>query len=306
MEQISTYLQSVKIAKKQQYENMTVFPLLSADGVEPDYLVLDQAMEEGLVEVTEVNDTGEVPELWLVNRGKRKVLLVEGEELVGAKQNRIVNASFLVPAGAEVPLPVSCVERGRWRYNSARFGSQKRVMNASLRHMSQDAVKSSLRRSREYRSDQGRIWAGISEKASRLGVASETSAMADIFESFEDRLSDYMKAFTLVDCQVGAVVAIDGQVVGLEAFGSAETFERFFERLIRSYALDSVDGKANADAKPVAPAEAKRLVESAATSGGSVHPGLGVGETVAFESKTVSGAALVEGGRLLHLSAFRI
>jgi len=67
MEQISTYLQSVKIAKKQQHGNMTVFPLLSADGFAPDYLVLDQAMEADMVEVTEVDDEGDVPELRLVN-----------------------------------------------------------------------------------------------------------------------------------------------------------------------------------------------------------------------------------------------
>ena len=51
------------------------------------------------------------------------VLLYDGEELVGAKQNRILNVSVLVGAGAKMPIPVSCVEQGRWARSTLDFDS---------------------------------------------------------------------------------------------------------------------------------------------------------------------------------------
>jgi hypothetical protein len=61
------------------------------------------------------------------------VLILDGEELVGAKQNRIVNTTILVAAGAEIVIPVSCVEQGRWTYKSDAFSSKHRVMSPSIR-----------------------------------------------------------------------------------------------------------------------------------------------------------------------------
>jgi hypothetical protein len=59
--------------------------------------------------------------------------VVDGEELVGAQQNRIVNATFLIAGLTEVTIPVGCVEQGRWSYRSQDFASGKKVMPAILR-----------------------------------------------------------------------------------------------------------------------------------------------------------------------------
>lgn len=67
MDVVASFIANTKLAKKQNHQNMTIFPILSANGYAPDYLVLDQAMEADLVEVTEVDDEGEVPELRLVD-----------------------------------------------------------------------------------------------------------------------------------------------------------------------------------------------------------------------------------------------
>ena len=55
------------------------------------YVTLDEALVSGTVRVSEVSDGGSVPELLFGNLGKRPVLLVDGEELVGAKQSRTLN-----------------------------------------------------------------------------------------------------------------------------------------------------------------------------------------------------------------------
>jgi hypothetical protein len=71
------------------------------------------------VRVTELNAGGSVPELRLENNADLPVLLVDGEELVGAKQNRVLNLTILAPAKRTTVIPVSCVEAGRWAMSPA-------------------------------------------------------------------------------------------------------------------------------------------------------------------------------------------
>ena len=305
MTQIEAFLKTVKVARKQIHQNLTLFPLLAPEGDKPDYSVLEEALEKGQVEVTERDREGSVPELKLLNKGNKPVLVVEGEELIGAKQNRIVNVSFLVAGKTGVVIPVSCVEQGRWRYDSVQFASGKKMMHASLRRVSQQDVAYSIQRGEGYRSDQGRIWDDIQEKSVRMEAPSPTGAMAEIYDSYDERLTEFTQAFQLIEWQVGAIFAIDGQVLGLECFGCYDTFTLFFEKLVKSYALDALDRFEKVKTDSVPPEKARRFIKSAMKSNGEDHPSLGQGANMTFESRTVSGAALVEGNRLLDLSAFR-
>jgi len=262
METITSFLETVRFARKQVCRNLTVFPLLAPDGMEPGYLILEQALERGLIRITEVDKDGSVPDLKLINLGNEKVLIIEGEELVGAKQNRIVNSTFLIAGKAEVMIPVSCVEQGRWQYDSEEFQSGKKMMHASLRRSHQQDVMYSLQRGEGYRSNQGRIWDDIAEKSVRMEVDAPTHAMADVFESYEDKLAEFFESVQLIEWQVGAVFAINGKVVGLESFSCHDTFKRFFEKLVKSYALDAMDTLESSKDESVPPSKAKRFMES--------------------------------------------
>jgi hypothetical protein len=88
-----------------------------------DYITLDEALEAQCIEVTEFTETGQVPRIKIINRSGHMVFVMAGEQLVGCKQNRVVNASIMIPPHSEMPLPVTCVERGRWGYRSAVFSS---------------------------------------------------------------------------------------------------------------------------------------------------------------------------------------
>ncbi len=83
-----TYLEKAKIGRKQSYQNLAVFPLLSAYATALDYIMLDEALDRGLMEVAEVHESGSVPELKVVNKSSKMILILDGEELVGAKQKR--------------------------------------------------------------------------------------------------------------------------------------------------------------------------------------------------------------------------
>ena len=126
---IDTYLKKALIGRKQTYKNLAVYPMLSTYSLGLDYLLLDEALSQGVIEVVEVGNEGSVPELKVINKSPRMILILDVEELVGSKQNRIVNTTIFIQKNGTVIIPVSCVEQGRWSYESPRFASKERVMS---------------------------------------------------------------------------------------------------------------------------------------------------------------------------------
>jgi hypothetical protein len=113
------------------FYGLGVVELLSEKHPElPAISMLDEAIEKGEVRVGEVSEGGQVPYLTVENTGKVPVLILEGEELVGGKQNRIVNSSILVLAGSIIKIPVSCVESGRWDNRRYDFDLGKAIFRA--------------------------------------------------------------------------------------------------------------------------------------------------------------------------------
>ena len=98
-----------------------------------------------------------MPELRLINRGVLAVLIAEGEELSGTKQNRAVNVSILVAAKCELVITVSCPEQGWGPYRSDKFSSGEKVMHASLRRAAPDSISFSPRHGDGFSFDQGRV-----------------------------------------------------------------------------------------------------------------------------------------------------
>src|SRR5262245_21648948 len=106
---IEDALAHVQIGTETTFGNMTMFPLLDGNGGAADYLTLDDAIGRGLVQITEVSGEGSVPNRKLKNESDEAVLLLDGEELIGAKQNRVLNLTILAPANRTIVIPVSCV-----------------------------------------------------------------------------------------------------------------------------------------------------------------------------------------------------
>jgi hypothetical protein len=98
---------------------LAVIPLLALNLDDPDWLTLDEAGDSA--RVTEVSEAGGVPFLKVANGADRPLPLLDGEELIGATQNRIRNTTVLVAARTEVTIPVSCVEQERWGYRGRQF-----------------------------------------------------------------------------------------------------------------------------------------------------------------------------------------
>ena len=119
---MSVVLPKLRVGDPVRHEALAVFPLFAEANGHVEYRLSDEALADEQILVEEVSEGGSVPDLLVENKGDQRVLFLEGEELVGAKQNRILNTSVLVAAHSKIKIPVSCVEQGRWGYSTRHFG----------------------------------------------------------------------------------------------------------------------------------------------------------------------------------------
>jgi hypothetical protein len=222
-----------------RHKNLTVVPLSDRQHNELDYVLSAEAIESGILEVTEVGEQGTVPELFAIVQGDMNVLLLSGEELVGAKQNRILNTSIILPAKSRTAIPVSCVERGRWWHVSRRFRSGS-WSSPSMRSLLTGSVSNSYRTRGQARSDQGALWNKVDESIKGSGTVSPMSSMSDIVEQHRETLAGYTGALKCPGTARGVIVAIDGRFVAMDLFDKPSTLEKVWDRLITGYTQDAV------------------------------------------------------------------
>jgi len=291
-------LPTIRIGKPISHGSLTVFPLFCEDHRPIDYLLSDEAMGAGTVTVGEVTEQGSVPELFVENKGDRRTLFIEGEQLVGAKQNRILNTTVLVPAHAKLNLPVSCVEAGRWKRSSAFFTSSKTGSPYRLRHGLKSSVSRSLKEKQGHRSDQGKVWDDVKMQQKALGVTSGTSAMSDTYEKYEDNLAQAQKAMQYVPGACGLAVAIGSQVVTADLFDKPATCQKLWDKLLSGIVLDALmerEAQGSPDSSQV-----EKLVNEARNAAWAQTEAVGEGQEYRAEFDGKVGSALVLDGSLVH------
>jgi len=238
--EVKSRLQSVQFGEVQTYKNIAILPLIaSADGAF-QYRTLGEALATWDIAITEVSAAGSVPELMVVNRANIPVLLIDGEELAGAKQNRVLNTSILLKELSETKIPVSCTEQGRWSYSSKAFSESGNVMAYKSRSRKARSVHISLEACGTPTSDQGEVWEGIAELQAKACAPSPTSAMSDVYKAREEDLLKCHEIFKPVSNQVGLLVMIDGRPAGMEMVSLTTAYARLHPKLVRSYILEGL------------------------------------------------------------------
>jgi hypothetical protein len=134
---------------------------------------------------------------------------------------------------------------------------------------------------------------------------SESMDMDFVFEKEAPAIKEYLDRFAPVGRQVGAVFLVDGNVVGMDAFGKAETFTRVFKNLLESYALDAVDRyEKDTGAAGDWEKHASDLLAAASAAKAESRPSVGLGLDLRIESERLIGFALEHKGRVVHVCLF--
>lgn len=300
MERIRETLESLELAEPIEGEFLTVYPLLSPTPTEPWYDLAGEAFGRKTLEIKEVSEGGSVPTLEVTNRGPRPVLLLDGEELIGAKQNRVLNVTVLVPATRTIAVPVSCVEAGRWHYRTRQFRDADWLMNREGRARKMRRVRETLRGGSRA-GDQADVWHHIEAKAARMDAASPTGAQEAIFARHRRRMARDEERFAPAPTQVGAVFMTGGRIGGLELMDTPTTFARIVRKLVLSHAVDAID-RGTQPRWRTGSDDVRAFLAAMQELDAEWYQAVGMGQEARLVGPGVTGAALVVEDRVVHLS----
>jgi ARG and Rhodanese-Phosphatase-superfamily-associated Protein domain len=213
-----------------------------------------------------VSGGAQVNQLVLINRGKKPLLLLAGEVVSGGKQDRIIAKDRIIPIGAKpLPLDVFCVEHSRWTSGGDKFSAARTMVHPSVREKA--AIEA----------DQSEVWAAVrgegagagqagvsssvevapaplsqSRVASVVASAAPTEGYRSIYQSaaigpsVENFAEEVQKRFERAtsglkgEHVVGVIVAYGGEVAWSDIFASAELFDAYWPKLLRSYAVEAL------------------------------------------------------------------
>lgn len=337
---------SLKVGERQVFRNVTLFPLFrnggrdratSVRGDSGGWSLLADALESGTLEVREVDEDGVVGELVVINRGSKPVLILDGEQLIGAKQNRTTARTILLDAASETRIPVSCMEQGRWRHVTRAMRHSREhsppTLRRHARRVEADAARDAARRASapadpddigrdrtRPRRGSGRgaplddlsraqsdVWEAVAESQRRSGVHSPTGALDAVYADRKAGLDEWQARLPAAQDQVGLLAFVDGVPFGLDVLHDPQTYARIHGRLVRAYAFEAMDAAFErgdvAEDLTVEDAHAEAFMN--ATADADRHPleTVGMGEYSAMIGDVVGGELEWE-DEVVHLSAF--
>jgi len=315
MKYFSEFVSSFSLGSVQRKHNMAVVALNHAQKHDFSYICLKEALEKELLDIREVDQHGAVPILMAVNKGPLPILILDGEELVGGKQNRVLNTTILLKEKSKTTLPVSCTEKGRWRYISSKFDDSGVAMTATLRGRKARSVSFSLQREGRFASDQEEIWDSIDEFSRQADVYSPSSAMKDVVEKKRTQLRDYLQAFSWGDDQKGLLVIINDRVVGFDFISLPEVMKKLYPKLIESYAFEAFFASKNSGqstkekTRPTTKTyhqQAAKFLERIKTVPSRRFSSPGYGWDYRFLGDDLAGSALLWRQKIIHTAFFQI
>jgi hypothetical protein len=212
----------------------------------PDYVVLDEAMRGGKVKIQEESESGNVNELVISNKSDKPLFILGGEVIIGGKQDRIIAQDAIIAPRTTERLPVFCVEHGRWAGRKASFETA-----GALAH-------TELRKKAKYASSQAEVWEEVKSKNKKRrasnatdtyrGIATGKATRSSVSE-YEKHFGPKLRALARTQEVVGFVVAMNGEIVAIEVFGSDSLFSKLQDKILRSYYVEAVDEPVTKGAK---------------------------------------------------------
>lgn len=292
---VENYIHRLSIGSPVEYKNLRIYPLKMTAGIElDDFITLDEAMDKGWLKIREVG-SGAVNTVEIKNNGDDPVFILTGEMITGAKQDRMIKADVLLPPNSGwVKVEVYCVEHGRWVEVSKEFKSGGFV------------VPNVVRQRAKLSESQSEVWAEVARTQDKLGIISNTGAVRANYEdkNVKNAVEDYFKVFekipSLSKSTIGVVVTTGNRIICLDIFASNRLFNKLWKKLIKSYAMDAIDGEKSSITKD----QVKYFIESIYDAKFVSVSTPGLGSLLTIKSDSGKGSALVYENTVVHMDFF--
>lgn len=257
-----------------------------ADNTIPKITTLDEAFDKCEVEIRELEDP-DINEVLFDNQGDNPLLVLDGEEMTGALQNRIIASSNLIAARMSRTIPVICAEEGRWG----------EIGGFATGFCSYPRIRALLTSKKT--NTQQVIWREIDRKLTATKTISQSSSMHDIYNNLEDEILRYVEGFQSLDHKtIGFIGVAADRILGCDVFSHPTVYRKFETKLIRSYALDAIEYQKNS----------RGLIDVAGFLNQVItklkNRRLGKRENFSVKGLGFSGQGIIHQKQIIHLSAF--
>ena len=214
---------NLKVGDSQQKNNIVVFFLSSDEKKNDSYLSFSQALDQKLVDISEVNKKGFFGKLKVTNRSNEILLILGGEQIIGHKirQHRIVASTTLIPANATVLMNVNCGEQYRW---------------SSMVNDNMDASES-LYFSRGSLGKQFKIWDEIKNISNEFRVKNFTSSVEEIYKKRKNNIQEIESFFEPRAHDIGVAIGVNNHIKSLDVFSSNLMLNIYLKKIIKSVAI---------------------------------------------------------------------
>ncbi len=283
-------LESLELSEPVFLRNLRVHPIQGSATDGTKISAISEILQQQSGEFREL-DPPDINRIAFDNKVNHPVLMLDGEEIVGAMQNRIIADSILVKAQSTTDIPVICAEEGRWNaIGEFRTG-----------YCSYPSIRAILsRRGKRENTLQKRVWTEIERKLTATKTLSTTSSMHDIYNNLEDEVTRYVEGFESLNHDTIGFIGVTGnKILGCDLFLDHATYRKFEERLVRSYALDAIEHRKSSSRG----VDAAGFLENIKNSLNKKKISKKKHHFVLKEDR-FSGQGLVHDGRIIHLSVF--
>jgi len=229
------------------FKNLAIYLIEGESRLTKNYASLEESMDKGFVTLYE---TGNVGELSIDNNSDHYVFIMAGDIVKGGRQDRtLAEDVILKPAAKNVPLKSFCVESQRW----GNRGSEDVVKFACCkRRISHTDLRMAVQQER----NQGRVWEEVERY--QLGLMASPQIRADVrsrispssllltldSKEMQGAVKDYLDAlnpaFEGKNNVLGFSFAVNGRFSTMDAFGSAELFAKFRNKLLEAAAGEAI------------------------------------------------------------------
>ena len=302
-EDIMRLLSRAEVEEPSTIAGLQVFGLRVDDRPSLDYATLDEVLAAELADVTEIDEGGSVPELKVVNKGDTMLFMMAGDQLIGAKQNRVLNAGIMVAAHSELLIPVSCTEMGRWDYSTRKFGSSGTSSHGKLRAMLARQVYEGYQSGKGPRSNQAGVWNEVAAKLRAMGSHSESVALEQAYEDHGPTLKEIVGQVGVPEGCSGAVFVVHSRIVGADVFDKPATLAKLWPKLVQGYALDALE-PCKGEPTPVTREVVREWLQRAAQGKMERFKSVGLGDDIRVEAEEIVGAGLVVDDQPVHVEIF--
>ena len=293
--------EGLRLGSPQTVGGLTLVPIFH-DGLRVEYQMFAEAQQAQTAEVTEVGLLGAIRTLEAKSTSQIPVLLVEGQILVGLKQNRVLNTTILIPPKTAVKIPVACVEARRWRRATGKAQRATYSLSARIRASKKMSEVHSARTRGDFIADQRGVWARVAASLGTHRVSSPTLSYSEIDKARGNEIEDLLRRLEPLPGQAGVLAYLGDEPLSLDVFDRSSTLTQLWRELAGSYIADALIS--NQRDRSVDVEKATVWIRSLVAGETTCHPAVGMGETVLITGPRHCLSALVVDGVPVHIAAY--